>query len=378
VVLRRIDDATFRRGAFAHPDTTVLHTAHVITDAAPARPSLLRRLASHSWIAQLGIVVAFVALAAWQVDLGQVADAFTQVRYEWLAVSLGVYIAGRLLHAWEWQIVLTKVGRAPFFGLFGVLLVGTLVNAVLPANLGDVAKVQIMANRYGLPRAGLIAGRGAESVVNGLMFVIFVFVSLLMAGDRGAPKAAIWAMAGICTGVCISAIAVSLMMPETMPGWRILRRLPGSIYRALTQHWPRLHDGFEAIRRPRLLVILLLLNVAGWVVDIAIEYAYGHAFNLDVPLGAYISVTVVLSLITTFPITFGNVGSWEFGVLGVLALYNVPSDQALAYAVGAHVFMTVFNIAVGLVAMMLLGVKLRDLLALRGTTHNTEAIEATT
>src|SRR5581483_6881755 len=249
------------------------------TPTPPSQPSLARRLLTHSWVAQLALVIGFIALAAWQIDLGQVAHAFTHVKYGWMPIALGVYIAGRLLHAWEWQLVLTKVGQAPFFGLFGVLLVGTLVNAVLPANLGDVAKVQVMANRYGISRAGLIAGRGAESVVNGLMFVIFVVVSLFLAGDRGAPQAAIWAMAALVTVICAAAIFVSLRMPGTMPSWRVLNRLPSGLHQGLTEHWPRLHDGFEAIRRPRLLLILLLLNVAGWVVDIAIEYAYGHAFN---------------------------------------------------------------------------------------------------
>ena len=59
--------------------------------------------------------------------------------------------------------------------------------------------------------------------------------------------------------------------------------------------------------------MLLMLNVAGWCIEIGMYWAYGHAFNLDVPLGAYVSVAVVVALVTTFPITFGNVGSWEVG-----------------------------------------------------------------
>ena len=73
-------------------------------------------------------------------------------------MALVIYIGLRFLQALETYIVLTNVGRIPLLGLYAVLFVGSLVNAVLPANLGDVAKVQIMANKYGMPRVGLVAG----------------------------------------------------------------------------------------------------------------------------------------------------------------------------------------------------------------------------
>jgi hypothetical protein len=60
------------------------------------------------------------------------------------------------------------------------MLIGTLVNAVIPASAGDVAKVQIVANRYGLSRTGLITGRGAESIVDALIMVMFIAISFAL------------------------------------------------------------------------------------------------------------------------------------------------------------------------------------------------------
>jgi uncharacterized protein (TIRG00374 family) len=120
---------------------------------------------------------------------------------------------------------------------------------------------------------------------------------------------------------------------------------------SLERWWPRIHDGLEVIRRPRLLAVAILLNLFGWGVDLLILWAYGQTFNLDLPLAAYLSITVVVAMLTVFPITFGNIGTYEVALLSVLALYSVPSDAALAYTAGTHVITTLFNVLLGLIAM---------------------------
>jgi uncharacterized protein (TIRG00374 family) len=327
----------------------------------------LPRWLRNPWLWQIFIAVSLVALAIWQTDTGKIADSLQRVRPEWLLAALLIYMTLRFLQAGETRIALSKVGHIRIFPLYGVLFVGSLVNALLPANMGDVAKVQIMANRFGLPRAGLVASRGAESVVNAFMFVVFVLIGLVLARgqDNGASSQLV--LAAVSLTFCSVLIAVAVFMPKELPAWRWLRHLPDGFENSLRYQWPGIHGGFEAVRRPRLLSALLLLNVVGWLFEVSMYWAYGHAFNLDVPLGAYVSVAVVVALVTTFPITFGNVGSWEVGLIAALRIYDVPADEALAYAVGVHVFVALFNIGLGLIAMLLLGLRPRDILRVKGS-----------
>jgi glycosyltransferase 2 family protein len=317
---------------------------------------------------QLGILLVLAGLAAWRVDLHEVGKAFGQVRYAWLAVAFLIYVGSRILHTWEWRVLLTKVGEAPFLGLFGVLLIGSLVNAVFPANLGDVAKVQIMANRYGLTRAGLIGSRGAETVLNGVMFVVFVFIGVALA-HGSMPQTLVLALAFVSGLLCLGAVLLSQRMGTRPPKWRLLGRLPLRFHRSMRQAWPRIRDGFEALRRPELLATLVLLNLAGWSIEIAMYWAYGRAFNLDLSPGACVAIAVVVSIVTTFPVTFGNIGSWEAGIVAALALYGVPADEALTYAVEAHVFITLFNLGLGLLAMLVMRIEPAEILRLRDKTQ---------
>jgi hypothetical protein len=43
----------------------------------------------------------------------------------------------------------------------------------------------------------------------------------------------------------------------------------------------------------------------------------------------------------------------------------VPSETALAFAVGSHIFVSLFNIGLGLISMLLLGVSPHDLLKVK-------------
>lgn len=333
--------------------------------ASPRRSGALRRTLRNPWVGQIVVAAVLVSLAAWQVNLAEVARSFAGVRYGWLGVAVLVYVPARLVNAWEWRILLTKVGRAPILGLFGVLLIGTFVNAVLPGNLGDVAKIQIAANRYSLPRVGLVAGRGAEAAVNGALFVLVVLLSVVVVRGGFALQPLLWLLAAACVVVFPGVVIASRKLPKDVPQWRTMHRLPNRLQAFLEGQWPRFHDGLEVIRRPRLLAVLLLMGIFGWGVDLVINWSYGNAFNLDVPFSAYVSITVLLAVITTFPISFGNVGTWEVGIVGVLALYDVPPDRALAYAVGTHILITCFNLGLGLIAMVLMRVHIREIFRLR-------------
>jgi hypothetical protein len=318
-------------------------------------------LLANPWLFQGLLLVGLLVLAYFEIDIKDVASAFKNARYEFLAAAFLVYIGSRFLHAVEWQISLQKVGRAPLAGLFGITLIGTLVNTVVPASAGDVAKVQIAANRYDLPRAGLVATRGAEMVVNAIMMVVFVAVAFALPGAGVVPRAVLYLMIGAALALFIFSEAMSRLLPETLPDWRVVRMLPHRYADWLRYHWPRFHAGFEVIRRPDLLGLTLLLNLVGWAEDILIIWLYALAFHLSLPFGAYVSVTVAIALVTTFPITVGNIGTYELLVTSVLTLYGAGGAPALAFAIGTHIFGTAFNIVLGLAAAAVMRLRPRDI-----------------
>jgi uncharacterized protein (TIRG00374 family) len=327
----------------------------------------LRSLLRYQWAIHLAVVVALLGLVAWRINLTHLARSFADAQYGWLIVVTVVYVMSRAVHALEWQITLRKVGRAPYLGLFGALFIGTMVNAIAPANAGDLVKIQIVANRYGLSRAGVLAGRGAEAIVNAAVMLVFIIVSLTLPNSGFGSRGLLWLLAGATALILVVAMVGSYRVPRDLPRWRLLEALPRRLQNALKDSWPRWVDGFEVIRRPPLLATAIVLNFFGWAVDILILWLYGMAFHLNLPWTAYLSVTVVVALLTTFPVTFGNIGTYEIGLLAILALYGVPSSRALAYAAGTHLFGTMYSVVFGLIAMAVMRVRPSEVFGLRGS-----------
>ena len=326
----------------------------------PTFRSRVRRWALNPFVFQIVVGVALLGVAVYEFDLRQAAHSFETVRWQWLVAVFAVYVASRYIHAVEWKITLTRVGNPPMMGLFGVTLIGTLVNIVIPASAGDVAKVQIIANRYGLPRSGLIAGRASEAIVNALFFVGFIALSFVLPGAGIVSRGVGYALIAAALSAFLVAAIASRVLPEHLPSWRIIRRLPSRMYEFAEEQWPRAYAGFEVLRRPRLLTINAGLNLVGWAADIAILWLFGQAFRLDVPAAAYVSLAVAVAAITVFPITIGNIGTYELLLTSVLVLYGASSADALGYALGTHVITAAFNIGLGMLALWIMRIQPRE------------------
>jgi glycosyltransferase 2 family protein len=311
------------------------------------------------------ILAALVALAVTRLDFRAVADAFLHADYGWLAAALALLVVGRAIHAYELRLTLRKVGKVPFAGFFGAFLIGNFINSVAPARAGDLARLQILSNRYGLSRTGMIVGQGAESIVDLVILVTLGMISLaLLQMDLGAPRL-FWFLAALVLIGFVALAVLSRFLPSQFSAVPGASRLPQRIRVALAGLWPSIHDGLESLRDPWLLAGTVTLNTFGWLLDLLVLGAFGLAFGLDIPYSAYLSVMVATSLLSMFPITPGNAGTFEFVVVRVLALYGVGSDGAFAFALAVHVFSTVATFVLGLAGMLFMRVSFQEVFAWR-------------
>jgi uncharacterized membrane protein YbhN (UPF0104 family) len=185
-----------------------------------------------------------------------------------------------------------------------------------------------------------------------------------------------WILIAVAVGIFIATVIASRLAPKQMPRWGVLGVLPKRAVDFLREHWPRIHEGFEVVRNPRLLGQAVGLNLVGWAEDIFILWLFGQAFQLDVPFGAYVSLSVAVAVVTTFPITIGNIGTYELLLVSVLVVYGVSSTEALGFALGTHVITAVFNVGLGLAAMWAMRLRPGDVFRMSPEGRERERIRA--
>jgi uncharacterized membrane protein YbhN (UPF0104 family) len=98
---------------------------------------------------------------------------------------------------------------------------------------------------------------------------------------------------------------------------------------------------------------------------VVVFWLFGLAFGLDLPLASYIVIMVAANLVSAFPITFQNIGTYEFVLLEVMAAWGVERGEALAYAAATHLLTNLWIILVGITALWLMRVHPWEVFGLR-------------
>ena len=170
-----------------------------------AVPSASRRWGLGSWQLWIGVVfsLGFLVLALRGVDLRETANALRRVNVLFLGAAVASFVFSTAAKAIRWQLLLA-VRKAPSFGrAFSVLSVGLMVNAFLPARLGEFARAYLMGEAEADSKVYVLGTVAVEKVAD-LLFLLLSLVVLLL--QMALPE---W-LAGSARGM---ALVLAILVP---------------------------------------------------------------------------------------------------------------------------------------------------------------------
>ena len=316
---------------------------------------------------QLALVLVFVGVLAWRVNLGDAFRTFGDVNYAWVAAALVVFTASKFVHATRWRILLGRIPGLPLPGLFGTYLVSNMVNNLMPLRTGDLVRIQVPARRYNIRRAELTAVIiVVETLLDGVAFVILLLIGLGLQDVPAMRQSVQWTLVGlVALGVALAALAARIRLPEDLSKVRWGRLLPGWLRQRVADLVPPFVDGLAALRDPRIAWRAIAISFPAWLIEVTVFWLFGQAFGLGLSFSAYLVITVAANMIVALPITPSSLGAYEVGLQEVIALFGVDRSLAAGYAIGAHLFMSLWIVGTGLVAAWLLHIRFEELFYLR-------------
>ena len=288
---------------------------------------------SHRWLGyvlRLGVSASLIAWMLGRAELSRVGDVLRAADAMLIAVAFASYFVGYMVSVARWRVLLAAQGIRPRFSyLYWSFMIGVFFNQLLPTTIGgDVARYQYTA-------AG---GRGAAlSAV--LLDRVFGTVSLMLFVDRGAGVGA-WkrdVAAGTAETCCGAAgrrgADTWVRFPATGAASSLLRRGVLLLPRGARGPFEKLLGAFAAFRGRHDVAFAAL----GWslvlqCVVVGHYYLAGLALGIDVPLGAYVLVVPLATVVMALPISINGIGVRE-GILGyLLGLYGVDPSTSLVFA----------------------------------------------
>ena len=274
----------------------------------------------------LGVAGVGFAIVGSHFDLGRTLRLAAHVNLGDYTAALAVFYLASLLRASRWRMLLRNAGeRTGLATDWQALMLGWLVNGLIPAKTGDLYRAQLLGRRYPIPISKTLGTIVLERVVDfAVMFVLLAGGALvLFRGRLPAPFGSVLAgTSGVLT-LLVLAILVSRLFR-----WDMWGHLPAGLERITG----RFRAGF--VVAPGTLPLLAGITLVLWLTEGARLYLVLHALALpSFSLVQVLLVALAGSALTGVPGLPGGAVLVEGGIVATLAYFGLCSSAALSVAI---------------------------------------------
>lgn len=340
-----------------------------ITELAEVAPE--RRISRWRLIVATAIVVGLVELGLRKLNL----SAINSIDIAWWYVLFAVManLLSVLAKATVWKATLDTVpdhASARYRDVVPALFIGFLLNTVLLARVGEIARIAVLRRRLAHRGVELEASVAAGTVLAEqlMMGIALVIVLIATAFVTSAPSWAFRGLIGLVVVLVIFGLALATMAllsryrRRTRPSeadlarawWSAAWAQIGSVAQGLSY-------GLRIFRDPKAAAIALGAALASWLTQIAGIYWTLDAFGIRKGVSAAALVFLVSTLVQLFPIIPGNIGSFQLAVAYPLAqTYNIDTGRAIAFSIGLQIIEAVLATGLGFVFLSREGLSLAE------------------
>jgi uncharacterized protein (TIRG00374 family) len=263
-----------------------------------------------------------------------------------LIPAIALYFVGTFVRSVRWRVLLS-LHPAPLGLLFRTLVIGLTVNDLLPARLGEVARVFLLARDGHVPVGTSLASIVVERVLDGIALTAILALGILLAGATGL----VW-LAQL-TSAIFAAATVGLLWAAFVPnqarqvGYGITGLAPASFSLRLRKLVDGVLDGLTPMGRASTALPVLALSLIAWLVETGMYVVIMYGFEVPGGIAAAFLGAGAANLATLVPAAPGYAGTFD------LALQRVLTDVFLAPEAGATAYTLVHLVLV--VPVVLLG-----------------------
>lgn len=305
------------------------HRFNSVLPAAPPAGVPSGRWRWTGWLFGLLVLSTMIVVVADRSRIERFLALLASASLPWLLVGLSAQAATYGCLGFAWRQGLRGVGiRWPFRELAALAMAKLFVDQSMPtAGLSGTAFFTASLLKHGVSPPSCLALLLANVFSHQAADLLVALYALAMLWAReGTPRwmtTVLWLFALLSVGIPGGVLALRRHVDAELP-W--LRRIPqaATLLRQLCEAPTML------LRRPSVLVTMILMNAAVVVLDAAtlwmMLHAVGRPASFSVALAGYLLAMMVAEL---GPVPLG-LGTFEATCVSVLALHGVPVEGALA------------------------------------------------
>ena len=337
-----------------------------------------------------GIVVSVVALyfAFKNVPLAELFNYLASINYFWVLPAVAITFLSFVLRAWRWRIILESEKKISIWRAYHPMMIGFMINCVLPGRLGEVARPVILQKEEKIPfttgLATVVAERVFDICILLLLFVLTVGMLQIDSDQNVAFGSYLLNLEALQTvfngllklgallivGIAMFSIgkfrkiiySMVMGMPELLffAGENFKSSVRKKICEPVINILKNIALGFTLIRYPKKVLSCAVLSILIWGLAAFSYYLFSLGSpGVNLTYREMTTVMVIVCFFISLPSVPGWWGLWEAGGVFALSLFGVTAKDAAGFTLANHAIQVFPVIIAGFASAMLLSVNIR-------------------
>jgi uncharacterized protein (TIRG00374 family) len=322
---------------------------------------IFKAVVKGSWLhlllaAALGIVL--LALIFTLAGFSEVFSILSHISPQYLIVSGIVLTLAFVVRTWRWSVLLRASGyRVHADTAFKCIMFGWLINYLLPARIGDIARGVTLKTTENTPLSvglsTIVIERAMDMLVLAIMLVVAIFVVL------NNPEMFDIAILTMVVALGLVVVLAAIYKYDHIIVSRLERWFP-PISQSLNQFKTSL---MSLAGNPMAIVLCLILSFPVWLLEASSIYFAAMAIHYPLTLAMAIVAGIVAFIVQAIPTTPGGIGVQEGTIAGVLLLFNINTSIGISIALLDHLARGIVIFGFGMISAIHIGFESRQYFA---------------
>lgn len=297
----------------------------------------------------VGIGILFLLLR--RVDIRHLGEVVNNMNLSLLTLGLGIKVFVMWIKSFRWALILRKVTYKPVRHAFSANMIGFACNVILPARIGELARVSVIKKHNHISRSLALTTLGVTHLFDLLFLVLFFLLISILAIDLLNDYRMKISLIGV--GVLLALAILWSLQKWFQHQFRsfilgIISKLPGNIDYYISRYSDMSVQGLRILSNGHALALVLLLTISVWGLETIAVYSILLAFHINASLLMAAVFVVVINLSFVFPITPGNVGIMQAVSIFILGIFGVSHLTALAYSIAYQGSLYIVIVSLGM------------------------------
>jgi uncharacterized protein (TIRG00374 family) len=300
-----------------------------------------------------------VALLWWALRDVSISELLVQVgnaNFLLLGASVAVATGTFALRALRWRVLLLPaLEHSAFRSRFSATCIGFAANNLLPARLGEFARVVALTRLEPIGIGAAFASLVIERLFDAIVLMVFLFPAFYLPGLAGEVPDLVrqaFVVGLIAVGIGLITLGLLVRFPdrflEVAERW-MHRLLPDRFADRIGGLLSSFITGLGALRHAHVFMQAIAWTVVVWLWNAASFWLGFLAFDIEGPgFAGAVLLQSIIGFAVSIPSSPGFFGPFEAASRVGLSLYGVDPTRIISFAAGYHIFSMIPITVIGL------------------------------